>query len=273
MQSWEIQKDYRRRSVGPSSQGHPPPSPARPGDLLKALASSWGGAETQGLDTDAAAPSVWVQDWAESVWPVPSGRGAGSRRATLGSYIPHLSRRVVIAACVISWPGTCLWINNTYNSQRAPWRGAGQLKVCLTIILLAFIQPVLLKYSPQLTTGIEKSLKMPIVLISGAASSVPQNLFERKKSQKVNSTPCVEIKANVSFTWSCLGLAAFKMFQGIFFLSFFPLPKLPSLFGDPICPPAFSTVSLIALPETDWMWGHKGTMRLVTRGKKPPACI
>lgn len=56
---------------------------------------------------------------------------------------------------------------------------------------------------------------------------MPQNLFflKKKKSQKVNSTPRGDIKENVSFIWSCLGLAAFKLFQGIFFLSCFLLPK------------------------------------------------
>ena len=76
------------------------------------------------------------------------------------------------------------------------------------------------------------SLEVTIVLIAGGASSVPQNLLKKKKSPKVNSTRHGEIKENVSFIWSCLGLAAFKMFQGIFFL-FFPPPKLPSLFRDP----------------------------------------
>lgn len=184
MQSWEVQKDYRRRSLGPSSsQGHPPPSPARPGGLLKALASSWGGAETQGLDSDAAAPSAWVQDWAESVWPVPSGRGAGSWRATLGSYIPHLNTRVVIAACLISWPGTCLWINNAYKSLRAPWRGAGQLKACLTITLLAFLQPVLLKYSPKCPLELKNHWKRPLSWLLEQLRLCHKISLEKKKKK------------------------------------------------------------------------------------------
>lgn len=101
---------------------------------------------------------------------------------------------------------------------------------------------------------------MPVVLISGGASCAPQNLLTKRDSQKVNSPWRGETKEHVCFIWSCFSLAAFKTFQGIFFLSFFffLLPNYLLYLGIPIWPPAFSRVSLMLCQKLNECEDTKG---------------